>query len=437
MTPRAAAFLAAACAGLALTASAPAADWPQWRGPDRTGISTEKGLLRQWPKEGPKLLFKASGLGGGYATVSVVGQRLYTMGSKGDESTGRGGKSGAPESVICLDAKDGSEVWSTVIGKAAGGYPAPRCTPTVEAGHVYALSSDGVLACLTASRGEVVWKKSLRSDLGGSSGGWAYAESPLIDGDRVVVTPGGDKSTIVALNKKDGKELFRALVEGLTPKAGKKGGKKGRGYSTAGYSSAVTAEIAGEKTYVQFLSGGVVGVSASTGKLLWHYDAPANSTANASTPLVLKDAVFAASGYGNGGGRADIVKTAEGLEAKEKYFLSQMQSHHGGMVLVNGMIYGANEGSLLCIDFDSGKVVKSTRGAGKGSIVYVDGMIYHRGEDGTVCLIDADPKSLAEKGKFKQPERSKDRAWAHPVVVNGRLYLRDWDNLFVYDVKGE
>lgn len=460
--PARALTLLAVLAGISATLGAESGDWPQWRGPGRDGVSKEEGLLRSWPAEGPKLVRKIAGIGGGYSAVAISGGRIYVTGAKGmPPGKGGGGKGGGgfgkggggfgggpshPESLICLDAASGKELWATKIGKTSGGFPGPRSTPAVAGGKVYALSSDGILVCLGAEKGQVVWKKDLRSDLGGEPGGFAYCESVLIDGNRVVVTPGGSRATIVALDRETGKEVLRAAVTGLTSTGGKgkggggfgggKGGfgKSKGGYSTAAYSSVVAADIAGEKTYVQFLTGGVVGVSAKTGKLLWNYDAPSCGMANASTPVVQGDAVFAASGYGNGGGRADIRKSESGMKASEKFFVRQLQNQHGGIVLYEGHVYGTSETSLMCVNFDTGEVVKSVRGAGKGSIVIADGMIYHRGERGMVCLVEASPK-LTEKGRFTPRDRSGDSTWAAPAVAGGKLYLRDWDLLLIYDVK--
>lgn len=409
-------------------------DWPAWRGPDRNGLSRETGLLREWPAGGPKLLWKATGLGGGFSTPSVAGGRIYVMGAK-DQAEGKGktkgkGKAGpgSAESVLCLDARDGKPIWSTEIGALAGGHPGPRSTPTIDDDRVYAISSNGILACLGTGKGEVVWKRNLRSDFAGQSGGWAYTESPLVDGDTLICTPGGEAATLVALDKKTGKEIWRAPVKGLKAKRGS--------YNRAGYSSAIVVESGGVKQYVQFLSGGVVGIAAKDGKLLWHYDEPANGTANCSTPIFHDDSVFAASAYSTGGGRAKIVKAENGFKAEPVYFLNKLQNHHGGMVLVGEHVYGTGSGSLMCINFKDGKEAWSSRGAGKGSVAYADGHVYQRGEDGMVCLVEATPAGYKEKGRFKQPDRSSLRAWAHPVIAGGKLYLRDWNVLLCYDVKG-
>lgn len=410
---------------LTLALAVSAADWPQWRGPQRTGISSEKGLLAQWPKEGPKLAWKISGLGGGYATPSVANGKLYILGAPGmpDE---RRVKGTFTESVLCLDAKSGKQLWATEVGQTMGDWAGPRSTPTIDQGRAYVISSNGMLACLDADKGTLLWKKDLRKEFGGRAGGWAYAESPLIDGDVLVCTPGGEKATLVALNKQSGDVLWRASTKGMKSERGS--------YTTAAYSSAIVAESANLKQYVQFLSGGVVGVSAKDGRILWHYDAPANRTANCSTPLFHDDSVFAASAYGTGGGRAKITRDGNSLKADELYFVKKLQNHHGGMILLDGHIYGTGSSALLCVNFKDGTEVGSARAAGKGSITYADGHLYHRGEDGTVCLVEATP-ALKEKGRFKQPDRSKLPAWAHPVVANGTLYLRDWDALYAYDVR--
>lgn len=414
-------------------------DWPCWRGPDRTGLSLETGLLKQWPEGGPKLAWKISGLGDGYSSPSIAGTKIFILGTKGRN-----------EHLICLDRADGKQQWTTEIGAEKGSYAGPRSTPTVDGDRVYGLSSNGKLACLSTDTGKVLWKCDLMADFGGQHGNWAYAESPLIDGERVICTPGGDNATMVALDKKTGKEIWRAPVKGLKAKGGFAGGGFGkgkgkgkfgkmggaRGYSTAGYASAITIEVEGVKQYVQFVGGGVVGIAAKDGKLLWHYDEPGSgSNANCATPIFHEGSIFAAAGYRVGGGRAKLVKNGEQFKAEQVYFAKDMQNHHGGMVLVDGHVYGTNATSLVCLDFKTGEVKWTARGVGKGSVAFADGHLYHRGEDGSVALVEANPAAYKEKGRFKQPERSSQRAWAHPVIAGGKLYLRDWDRLLVYDLK--
>jgi len=392
-----------------------AADWPQWQGIDRTAQSKETGLLKEWPKEGPKLAWKVAGMGGGYCTPSVAKGRIYGMSYRG-----------ADEVAWCLDEKDGKELWSQKIAaKGKAGYnEGSRCSPTVDGGQVYVLGISGDLACLDAGSGKVSWTKNLKKDFKGQMmSGWGYSESPLIDGDKLICTPGGKEATLVALNKKDGSTIWKGVVP------------QGDG---AGYSSIIIATVDGVRQYIQFLGRGVVGLEAATGQFLWRYDAPANRTANITTPVYHDNHVFAASAYGTGGGLAKLTKESDGKwKAEEVYFTKQMQNHHGGMVLIGDYLYGNNQGQLACIDFKTGKVMWNERKAGKGSIAYANGMLYYRSEGGPVVLVEADPKAYVEKGRFNQPERSNKNAWPHPVIANGKLYLLDQDNLFCYDVKGK
>jgi outer membrane protein assembly factor BamB len=418
---------------LGLIVQARGEDWSEWRGPDRNGLSNEKGLLSKWPEGGPKLLWKATGLKSGFSTPSIARGKIYVLGTEAPLTGGRG--RGVTELLIALDANGGKRLWSTPIGGTKGGHPSPRSTPTVDGERIYALSSDGNLVCASADKGEKLWTRNLPRDFGGKSGGWAYAESPLIDGDKLICTPGGPEATLVALDKTTGELIWKASLADLKGKPDRRG--RTRTYHTAAYSSAIVAEVGGVRQYIQFLAGGVVGISAEEGKLLWHYDNPANGTANCSTPVFHDGCVFAASAYGTGGGLARITATGDKFEAREVYFQRQMQNHHGGMVLVGDHLYGTNNGSLLCLNFKTGEVAWQARSAGKGSLVYADGHLYVRGEGDTVALVEANPKEYKEKGRFKQPDRSEQRAWPHPVVANGKLYLRDWDILLCYDISGQ
>ncbi|HEX3152897.1 MAG TPA: PQQ-binding-like beta-propeller repeat protein [Gemmataceae bacterium] len=414
----------------AFAADPGAFDWPQWRGPDRTGLSKETGLLKEWPEGGPKQVWKITGLGDGYSTPSIAAGRIYLMGTKGKD-----------EHMFCRNEKDGSPVWDVKVGQETGGYPAPKSTPTIDDGFAYAVSSDGNLVSVDIASGKIKWQKSFKKDFGGQSGGWAYTESPLIDGDLLIATPGGKTAAIVAFKKKTGDVVWKTAISGIErkpPPPDGKGGKKGApDYSQAGYSSVILAEIGGVKQYVQFLSGGVVGVNAKDGKLLWHYEEPANTTANISTPIVRDDFVFAVTSYGTGGGQAKIVKDANGFKAEQQYFLNRFTNHHGGVVLVKDHLYGTTNTELWCIDFKTGKPAWQNRCVEKGSVTYADGHLYVRSEKEKIALVEANPTKYVEKGIFTQPDRSKVAAWAHPVVANGKLYLRDWDIMLCYDVKGK
>jgi outer membrane protein assembly factor BamB len=399
-------------------AAALGADWPQWRGPDRNGISRETGLLKDWPAEGPKLVWQAHEIGDGYSTPAVVGNRLYVMANKGTDD----------EFVEALDTSDSHLVWSTRVGNVGPNgipqYPGARSTPTVDGDVLYALGSDGDLACIELASGKMRWQKSLRSDFGGKPGTWAYSESPLLDGDALVCTPGGSEATIVALHKKTGDVIWKsALPEG----------------DKAAYASAIAVEAGGVPQYVQFLAGGLVGVEAKSGKLLWRYDRTAKgSPANIPTPVALRNLVYSGAGR-SGGALVELKLIDDMIDASEVYFTPKLPTSIGGAVLVEGSLYGSNGEAMVCADFKTGEIKWQDRGVGAGGVCYADGRLYVHGEkEGEVALIEATPEAYREKGRFappERPERGKSKSWAYPVVANGRLYIRDLGALWCYDIK--
>ena len=399
-------------------------DWPQWQGPNRNAISKETGLLQQWPAEGPKLAWKINGLGGGDGTPSVAAGKIFGMSNRGVD-----------EVVWALSEADGKTLWVARLGAAFNqNWPqskdGPGSTPTVDGERLYVLGLGGNLACLQTRDGKIVWQRSLVSDFGGSVPVWSYRESPLVDGDKVICTPGGPEATIVALDKLTGKTIWKSKVPDSPG---------------AAYASAIAIDFEGQRQYVQVTAKALVGVAASDGKFLWRYDKPSNPHGiNCSTPIYHNGFVFAASAYDNGGGLAKLSKDASGnFKAEEVYFTNKMQNHHGGMIVFEGYLYGANGGNaggaLVCLDFQTGNVMwderRSERRTPKGSIAFADGRLYYRTEDGTMLLIEPSAKEFLERGRFVQPERSKQPAWAHPVIANGKLYLRDQEVLFSYDVK--
>lgn len=624
-----------ACSSLAV-------DWPQWQGPDRDGKSAETGLLQQWPQDGPPLAWRIDNLGGGDSAPSIALGRVYGMGNRGDE-----------EVVWALSEKDGSEIWATPLGpafrqRASQGREGPGCTPTVDGERLYVEGLGGNVACLQVKDGKIIWQISMTEEFGGRVPMWSYRESPLIDGDKVICTPGGEDATLVALDKLTGKTIWKGQVpsssdvgsagpgaspgapggadrgrggpggsgggsaivvtgtkdpdlftyerfgmrafsceipngkylaklyfaetyEGITgpgqrvfsfnvqghefkdfdiwakaggfrrayietvpvevtngefridftakienpaikaieiipqaePEAGAassaatirikagmstpftdssgqvwqpdsgfeggsmsrgggfggfggfgggRGGFGGRGGSGGGtpeaaYSSVIAFAFEGQRQYVQLLSNTLAGFSASDGKFLWRYDKPANRMGiNCTTPIFHDGMVFASSAYRAGAGLVKLSKDADGsVKAKEVYATTDMQNHHGGMILLDGYLYGAsggNEGgALVCLDFKTGKVMWDQReSAGrraKGSLAFADGRLYYRMENGTVLLIEPSPKQYLERGRFEQPDRRRQPAWAHPVIANGRLYIRDQDVLFCYDIEAK
>ncbi len=398
---------------LGLAQALVAADWPQWRGPNRDGVSKETGLLASWDEDGPPLVWKTKGLGGGYSSLVIAKGKIFTMGSQ------RGGTT-----VTALDM-EGKTLWTTHVG--GGGDP--NCTPTYDDGLVYALSRDGDFVCVDADTGEEKWRKSFSKDFGGRMmSGWGYSESPLVDGDRLICTPGSKDAAIAALDKKTGKTIWRAAVPD--------------GAGGAGYSSIVVAQVGGIRQYVQLMGRGLIGVAAKDGKLLWNYTKIANGTANIPTPIVKDNLVFCSSGYGTGAALLKLTASAGRVRADEVYFLpgDKAQNHHGGMILVGDYVYfgnGHNNGFPICVNLKTGKVAWSQgRGPGSGSaaVTFADGHLYFRYQNGLMALIEATPSGYKEKGKFKIPEPDQN-SWSHPVICDGKLYLRSQDLLFCYDVR--
>jgi alcohol dehydrogenase (cytochrome c) len=581
-------------------------DWPQWQGPDRTAHSKETGLLKEWPKDGPPLAWKITGLGGGDSTPSIANGRIYGMSTRGQD-----------EFVWALSEKDGKEIWAVKVAPALRqnfhqSQEGPSATPTVDGDRLYVVGLAGNVACLQAADGKVLWQRSFVTDFGGSSPMWSFRESPLVDGDKVICTPGAQDAMLVALDKLTGKTIWKTTVPASTnsatsPPGGGGGGRGGfggfsiastvgpqmfsqadankdqklsraeftaladawfdrldtnksgqvtaaqfaerfydavpraenasggnasaprtpsrstapafataadadkdgsvtrvelkntftkwydqwdaektgalteeklraglnaalpapqfgggvgagggRGFggrgggnsAGAGYSSAIAIDFEGQRQYVQFTSKGVIGVAAADGKLLWRYDRPANGMGiNISTPFYHEGRVFAASAYGAGGGVVKLSKEANGgIKAEEVWFSRNMENHHGGVVLIDGTLFGANGGNgggyPVALDFQTGDVLWNEKDADKrrlrkGSVAVADGRIYYRAEEGSIVLIEPSRKEYLERGRFEQPDRTRLPAWAHPVIANGKLYIRDQDTLYCYDVKAK
>jgi outer membrane protein assembly factor BamB len=388
------------------------ADWPQFNGPHRDNKSLEKDLSGRWAEGGPRLAWTSHGIGTGFSSVAVVQGVVYTMGNKG-----------ASETVIALDAGTGEKIWSTPVSWAS--HPSagdgPRSTPSVGRGSVFGLGGNGDLACLDAKSGAIRWQTNIMKEFGGETPGWGVCESVLIDQNRLICTPGGSKATLVALNPESGEVIWKALVP-----------QKDR----AGYASPAVAEVGGLRQYVQFTSSGTVGVRADNGDFLWRDDSASNGSANCSSPLVAGSFVFTSSSYGSGGSLVKLVANSSGVNAERVYHTHHMSVHHGDMVIVDGLLFGASDpGILTCLDLATGNVKWPSRAAGKGSITYADGRLYLRTEQGTMILVQAAGDGYHELGRFDQPNRSKSAAWAHPVVAAGRLFLRDQDLLLCYDLK--
>lgn len=394
-------------------------DWPQWRGLHRDGKSPETNLLETWPEGGPPLVWLYKNAGPGYGGPAIVGDRMYIL-------VGRKGKT----RLVAIDNKQGTDIWEAEIGDIFRNDwgDGDRSTPTVDGDRIYALGAQGDLVCVHAKDGSVVWKKSLIDDLGGEIPFWGYSESVLIDGDHVICTPGGDRGTIAALNKLTGEVVWQTeeLTEG------------------AHYASVVHANFTPAPHLVQLTSENVVGISKTDGKVLWSVPWPGR-IAVIPTPVVSENRVFATSGYGSGCKLVELSGNASAVQANEVYASKKMKNHHGGVVLVNGHVYGySDEVGWLCLDLQSGEELWSNNEKlGKGAVTYADGHLYCLGESsGDVVLVEASPEGWKESGRFTLNPQSTHRKrqgaiWTHPVISQGRLYLRDQDLIYCFDLAGK
>lgn len=398
-------------AGAGFTDRALGGDWPQWRGPDRADVSRETGLLKAWPEGGPKRVWMYKEAGKGYSGFAVVADEVYTMGTRADQ-----------EVVIKLDAKSGKELWTAPVAAVLENQwgDGPRSTPSVDGGMVYALGGRGDLVCLSAKDGKEVWRKSMTS-LGGKVPGWGYTESVLVDGPRVIATPGGGEGTLAALDKKTGAVLWRTKewTDG------------------AQYPSPIAVTHQGRRQYVQLTMQTVAGVDAEDGKVLWKSAFPGR-VAVIPTPIFTEGQVYVSAGYGVG---CQSVTVGAGNAVTPLYDNKVMKNHHGGVILFEGHLYGHSDGSgWVCQDLKTGAEVWSSKALGKGAVACADGMLYCVDEsNGTVVLAEASTKGWTEHGRFKiDPQttiRARDgRIWTHPVISNGRLFLRDQDLIYCHDI---
>ena len=400
---------------VAVSLTATASDWPQWRGPNRDGISSEAGLLPQWPPTGPPQLWMREDIGSGFSAPAVVGDRLYLLANDDLES----------EFIRALSAVDGNTMWSVRLGRVGPNdgppRPAARSTPTVVGEWIYALGSDGDLVCLAREDGRVRWRINLRAQFNGRPGSWAYAESPRVDNGRVVVTPGG-AATMVALNAATGEMLWTSAA----PAADR-----------AAYSSMSLASIAGRSVYVQFVESALIGVDAETGAFLWRYDKANRERAKVATPVTRGDLVYTASAP-IGGALLKLETGATGITAREIYNVRGLPNSIGGSVVVDGTLYGTTVDGLVAVNFETGEVKWRHESIGPASVLYADGRLYLHGENGDVALIAASADVYRELGRFtpaRRPLIRGDQAWVYPVVSGGRLFIREHGTLWAFDVR--
>ena len=381
--------------------------WHQWRGPNRDGHSAETGLLREWPQAGPRRLWQARGAGTGYSSLSASHGRVYTMGARD-----------GIEYVMAFDAATGQKLWETPNGNRFRNEQGdgPRGTPTVDGNRVYAFGGSGELSALDADTGSKAWSVNVVRTFGGIVPYWGYSESPLIVGDRIVLNAGGRRASIVAINKADGKTLWQNHGD------------------EAGYSSPVLLRTGSLQQVVFFTGERALAVDPRDGRLLWSYDRASNNTANIATPVVRGNRVFFSSDYGTGGGMVAVKAAGNIAAAEEVYFTREMRNHHSSSVLVGDILYGFSSSILTALNFDTCQMAWRDRSVGKGSLIHADGMLYLYSERGVVGLAEANPTAYRERGRFTL-ETGNSPTWAHPIITNGKLILRDQDNIYAYDVR--
>jgi outer membrane protein assembly factor BamB len=384
-------------------------DWPQWRGVNRDGKSAERGLLKSWPQGGPKLAWQASGVGEGYSSFAVAGGKLYTLGARG-----------GTEYVMAFDEATGKKLWEVAHGARFSNDrgDGPRGTPTVEGNRMYAYGASGDLAAMDAATGKVIWKINVLKQFGGGNITWGLSESPLVLRDRVIVNAGGPSASIVAVSKDNGNVLWRTQRD------------------QAGYSSAILHEVGGIPQAVVFTGERALGVDTRDGRLLWSYDRVSNRTANIATPIARGNHVFLSSDYGTGAALLELRPNGKSIDAREVYFTREMRNHHASSVLVGDHLYGFSSAILTAMKFDTGEVAWRDRSVGKGSVIFADDRLYLFSENGVVGLAEANPAGYREHGRFQLRTGSLP-TWSHPVVANGKLFLRDQDTIYAYTVRGQ
>lgn len=397
-------------AAIAILAARPAAaeDWPQWRGPQQDGISKETGLLKQWPAEGPKVLWQKP-LGAGFACMSVAGGHIFTQLQ-------------IPEGqfVVALDDKTGNELWRVRVGDPyqGDGFPGPRSQPTVDGTHLYVTGSTGQVLCLDTATSKTLWQINVFEKFGGKLAMWGLADSPLVEGDRLYVYAGNSLgAAVVALNKNNGEVIWKSGDESAT------------------FSSPMRAKIAGAETLVVFSNMSLLGFAPDTGKPLWSFPWPTKPEINVAQPIVAGDNIFIGSGYNHGCALVHI-DLATSPSAKQVYANKLMRAHFNTPVLVDGYVYGFDDSTLRCLKLDDGTSKWENKDFGKGSLTVADGLAYILGEKGNVALAKLTPEKLEIISEAKDM-MSKERCWTSPVVANGRLYLRDQENIKCLDVKGQ
>ncbi|HON92524.1 MAG: PQQ-like beta-propeller repeat protein [Phycisphaerae bacterium] len=389
-----------------------AADCPRFRGPAGDGQFFETGLLKQWPQDGPKLVWTVQGLGKGYSSATVAGGTIYVTGMD-DQKQG----------VLFAFNLDGSPKWKTPYGpeleKQGAAVAGTRATPTVDGDRVYLLTGFAKLVAFDAAKGQVLKTVDLVERFKPKQAQFGFADSVLVDGNRLICSPGGPDASVVALDKNSGQTLWQ--TKGLS--------------QTTGYCSARIVEWGGRRLVLTMLGAGVVAVDAETGEVVWQHDYPHRASVQPNPPLYADGMVFVSSGMGAGSAMLSLAETNPTAVTiwAEKALDCQMQ----GTVLIDGCIYGtaqsANKG-LVCLDWKTGKVLWNAPEVKQGTVTSADGMLYVYGVDGTMRLVKPSRTAYEPVGQFTVSAGT-DEHWAHPTIANGRLYIRHGDALVVYDLK--
>ena len=386
--------------------------WPQFHGPKRNNLSTETGLLERWPNDGPKLLWTAHEIGQGFSTVSIVGDRIYTAGNIGDKTA-----------VTAMDMH-GRMLWQTDCGKAwAKPYGGARGTPTIDGDRLYYETPLGDVVCLDVRTGKKHWELNILKHFGSKNTTWGLAESVLVDNDRVICSPGGPQASLAALDKLTGELAWKAKSVG----------------DLAGYASPILAEYQGLRLAITMTSRALIGVNADTGELLWRFEHVTFADENIITPIFHDGEIFISTIFKAGSVKLKVIVQGDKARVEELWRSDELDNQHGGVILVDGFLYGAcrgkNKGNWVCLDWKTGRMQYAERGVGRGSLTYADGMLYILSERNQVALVKAVPDRHKVVSSFSIPDGGTGPTWAHPVVCGGRLYIRHGDRLFAYDIQ--
>ncbi len=392
---------------LLIAAGARAADWPTFLGANRDGISPDTDLLKQWPPEGPKLLWKNERVGPGWSSVAIVAGCVYTTGNEGEN-----------QMVLGLDDKTGKELWRAVQGpKARNQYDGARSTPTVDGERLYVTGGNGLLTCHSVRDGRTLWKKDMRADFGGKFGGWLYAESVTVLGQLALVTPGG-QHPVVALDKLTGNTVWASDKP-----------------ATAAYTSLVPITLNGATLLVCGSQSGLLAIDPKTGSEIYRHPFAADNVANAPTPAFSDGYLFWAVGYRKGGICLKVANAGGTWSFEPVWTTADFANHPGNYVVAQGRVYGKGKGGIVCADLKTGKTLWTERG-GAGQMTWADGLLYSFADQGgKLSLIDPNAESGRVKGSLQVAGAG--NSWSHPVVINGRLYLRYDTNLYCFDVKAK